>query len=935
VKLIIVESPAKARTIERFLGKDYKVAASYGHIRDLPGNAREIPEKVRGKSWARLGVDVEDDFQPVYIVPADSKKHVTELKALLAKADELLLATDEDREGEAISWHLLEVLNPKVPVQRITFHEITRGAIADALANPREVDLRLVRAQESRRILDRLYGYSLSPVLWKKVRTKLSAGRVQSVAVRLVVEREEERQRFHTAEYHDVEADLLGPGAVPFTARLVEVDGVKLATGKDFDPETGLLKADGRRLQLDATHAAAIEAAAGAPAALPWRIADVRRKEARQRPLPPFTTSTLQQAGSNALKLTPNRLMQIAQRLYEGEDLGEGERVGLITYMRTDSLTLSEKALAEAQEFLREHFGPEYADGPRRYRTQSKGAQEAHEAIRPTSFARTPDSLQGVLAPQDLAVYRLIWNRALASQMTDAVLDQTAINLTCRAAGSDLLLRATGSIVRFPGWKRVAGGLDRDELLPDLAVDDLLPSPAAAPGTEGVLAVRAVRHETQPPARYTEATLIKKLEEEGIGRPSTYAPIIETIQNREYVAKKGGALLPTYIGMAVVHLLRDHFSRYVDLKFTAAMEEQLDEIAEGEGDHLDFLRAFYRGRENEPGLVQTIEDELPRIEYPAVPVGNDPATGDPINVRIGRNFVYVQIGDDEDRRATLPMDLLIDELTPQKALDFVAQRQRAQEPIGRHPETGASIYARTGPFGPYLQLGDDDPDHKPKRVSLGRGTDTANLDLDHALRLLSLPREIGLDPDSGKPVRAGLGRFGPYVECNRVYASVTSAEELFEITLDDALARIRNKNKRPVLKDLGPHPESGAPLQVFAGRYGPYVTDGVFNATLARGSDPEDLSMTEALALLTAAAARGKPARGGRRKGTFGAKKTTAKKTTAKKTAAKKTATKKTAGKKTSTKKTVAKKTATKKKAAAKKVAKKPAGSTEAQGSTP
>lgn len=941
MKLIIVESPAKARTIERFLGKDYQVAASYGHIRDLPGNAREIPEKVRGKAWARLGVDVDDDFQPLYIVPADSKKHVTALKSLVAKADELLLATDEDREGEAISWHLLEVLAPKIPVKRITFHEITRGAIEDALAHPREVDLRLVRAQESRRILDRLYGYSLSPVLWKKVRTKLSAGRVQSVAVRLVVEREEERQRFRAAEYHDVEADLVGPGRVPFTARLVEVDGVKLATGKDFDPETGALKAaatrdgEGRRLQLDAVRAAAIEAEAGTPAALPWRVLDVRRKETRQRPLPPFTTSTLQQAGSNALKLTPNRLMRIAQRLYEGEDLGGGERVGLITYMRTDSLTLSEKALAEAQDFVREAFGPEYTDGPRRYRTQSKGAQEAHEAIRPTSFARTPDSLQGVLAPEDLAVYRLIWNRALASQMTDAVLDQTAIDLGCHAAASDLLFRATGSIVRFPGWKRVAGGLDRDELLPDLAAGATIPSSArTVDDGEGIAAVRAVKHETQPPARYTEATLIKKLEEEGIGRPSTYAPIIETIQNREYVAKKGGALLPTYVGMAVVHLLRDHFRRYVDLKFTAAMEEQLDEIAAGDVDHLDFLRAFYRGHAGEPGLVQAIDDELPRIEYPAVPVGTDPETGQPINVRIGRNFVFVQVGDDDAQRATLPVDLLIDELTPAKAREFVAQRQRAQEPIGRHPETGENIYARTGPFGPYLQLGDDDPERKPKRVSLGRGTDPANLDLAHAMRLLSLPREIGIDADSGKPVRAGLGRFGPYVECNRVFASIPNADDLFTITLDDALERIRNKHKRPVLKDLGPHPETGAPLQVFAGRYGPYVTDGTWNATLSRGTAPEDLTVTDAVSLLTAAAARGKPARRGRRGAAGAARKTTAKKTT-KKSAARKTDASEPTGattKKTAKKKTTKKKAA--KKASKKKAAKK-ADTAEAKGSTP
>ncbi len=910
MKLIIVESPAKARTIERFLGKDYKVAASYGHIRDLPGNAREVPEQYRKKDWGRLGVNVDDAFQPVYVVPSDSKKHVAELKALLKNADELLLATDEDREGEAISWHLLEVLAPKVPVHRITFHEITRGAIAAALANPRDVDTRLVRAQESRRILDRLYGYTLSPVLWKKVRTKLSAGRVQSVAVRLVVEREEERQRFHSAIYHDVEALLHGPGGVSFTARLHEIDGVRLATGKDFDPATGQLKEPGTRIQLDAEAAAGIEACARSHESLPWHVVDVRRKETRQRPSPPFTTSTLQQAGSNALKIAPGRLMRIAQHLYEGIDLGDGERVGLITYMRTDSLNLAEKALAETSDFIRGIYGDAYSDGPRRYRTKSKGAQEAHEAIRPTSIDRTPDSLAGVLAPQDLAVYRLIWTRTVASQMTDAVMDQTSIDLSCGCDTRTLLFRASGSIVKFPGWKRVAGGMDRDELLPDMKTGDLVPSPDA-PADEvppqGVAEVHALRHETQPPARYTEAALIKKLEEEGIGRPSTYAPIIETIQNREYVVKKSGALLPTYIGMAVVHLLRDHFPRYVDLRFTAAMEERLDEIARGEADWLDFLRAFYRGGDDDPGLVRRIDEELPRIEYPAVPVGEDPRTGEPIHVRIGRNYVYVQVGDDEERRATLPVDLLIDELTPEAAIDFVTQRQKSQEPIGQDPETGQKIYARTGPFGPYLQLGEGDADRKPKRVSLGRGTDPSRVDLAMAMRLLSLPREIGTDPENGKPVRAGLGRFGPYVECNRIFASVESADLLFTITQDEALERIRNKHRKPVLKDLGPHPESGAPMHVLKGRYGPYVTDGERNATLPRGTEPTDVTAEEAVVLLAKA-----PAPKARRR--RGAKTSVSnKKTAAKKTAKKKTAKKKTAKKKTTKKKTTKKKAAKRK----------------------
>jgi len=889
LKLIIVESPAKARTIERFLGEGYVVAASYGHIRDLPSRASEIPARFRKKEWARLGVDVDDDFQPIYVVPPDSKKHVTELKKLVKKADELLLATDEDREGEAISWHLLEVLEPDVPVRRITFHEITRGAIEQALASPREVDLQRVRAQESRRILDRLYGYTLSPVLWKKIRTKLSAGRVQSVAVRLIVEREEERQAFVQAEYYDVEALLVGAGGLHFTARLTEVDGVKIAGGKDFDPDTGKLKHPDRRVCLDA--AAADEMQHRARVCLPWQVVKVERKETRQRPAPPFTTSTLQQAASNRLKLSPQRTMQIAQRLYEGVDLGGGRREGLITYMRTDSLTLSERALSETESFVAKEYGAPFTDGPRRYRTKSKGAQEAHEAIRPTSVARTPASLEGRLDSRDLAVYRLIWNRTVASQMADARLDKTAVDLEVACDGRSLLFRANGSIVTFPGHLRVYGDIDKDTQLPELKEGDRIPAPDAPADEEppqGVAEVRALRHETQPPARYTEASLIKKLEEEGIGRPSTYAPIIGTIQQRDYVVKKSGSLLPTYVGMAVVHLLRDHFPRYVDLKFTAQMEEQLDEIARGDLDSLSFLRDFYLGAGggDDPGLVNRIDEEMPRIGFPAVPVGKDPETGEDVLVRIGRNFVYVQVGQDDEKRATLPVDLLIDELDTAKALELVEQRRKAQEPIGQHPETGQNIYALVGPFGPYLQLGENDGDTKPKRVSLGRGTDPTAVDLDLALKLLSLPREIGTDPETGKPVRAGLGRYGPYVERDRVFASVDSAEQLFTITLDQALERIRNKNRKPVLKELGAHPETGKPLQVLKGRYGPYVTDGKVNATIEKGRDPQEVTLEEAVALLATAATRKQTTRKTTRK--TGKKKTTRKKTAKK--AAKKSA---------------------------------------------
>jgi DNA topoisomerase-1 len=893
LKLIIVESPAKARTISRFLGDDYIVTSSYGHIRDLPGSAKEIPAKYKKEPWRRYGVNLDDGYKPIYVVSADSKKQVAELKKLMKKAEEVLLATDEDREGEAISWHLLEVLDPKVPVRRISFHEITKSAINEALENPREVDMKLVRAQEGRRILDRLYGYSLSPVLWKKVRTKLSAGRVQSVAVRLVVEKEEERQRFHVAKYCDIEAAMTS-GDLAFTARLTEIDGMKLAGGKDFDPDSGELKSPGKRLHLG--EELSLQLATEAGKTMPWRVAEVTRKESTQRPSPPFTTSTLQQAASGRLKMSPQRVMRVAQRLYEGVG---SIRDGLITYMRTDSLTLSEKSLAEIGEHIGENFGSEYTNGPRRYKTKAKGAQEAHEAIRPTHVARTPESVADRLDSEELAVYRLIWNRAVASQMADAKLDKTAVDFAVTAADKELTFRANGSVVRFPGFLKVYGDKGKDTILPNLDQGKTV----GGTGQDnqppvGIGIVESLLHETQPPARFTEASLIKKLEDEGIGRPSTYASVIATIQSREYVEKKGGALLPSYIGIAVTHLLREHFNKYVDTQFTARMEEELDQIASGEVDWVNFLDCFFRGCKGEQGLEQDIEEELEKIEFPRIKVGNDPNTGHPIVLRIGRNYVSVLVEGEDDRRATLPVDLLIDELTPEKALDLIVQRDKSREPIGQHPETGQNIYALTGPFGPYLQLGEQEEDKKPKRISLGKKTDPSSIDLDYALRLLSLPREIGTDPETGKPVRAGLGRFGPYVERERVFASVQTVDTLFTINLEDALERIRNKNKRTVLRDLGKHPETGEALAICKGRYGPYVTDGKVNGNIGRDRDPEDVTMEEAVILLKDAALRKKT-----KKKTV-KKKTVKKKTTKKKVAKKKTTKKKTAKKKTAKKKT-------------------------------
>ena len=873
MKLVIVESPAKAKTIERFLGPAYRVAASYGHIRDLPRSASETPSSVRDKSWGRMAVDTENGFRPVYIVPEESLRHVRELRKLLRKADEVLLATDEDREGESISWHLVEVLKPAVPVRRIAFHEITRSAIRDALANPRRVNRRLVQAQEARRVLDRLYGYSLSPVLWKKVRTKLSAGRVQSVALRLIVDREEERLRFQVSEYWRARA-ALAAGDLEFAAVLIRVGGRRVATSRDFDAATGGLLASSRALAV--SEDTAREIATGALAAVPWRVDAVDRKSARQRPAPPFTTSTLQQAASRRLRMSPRRTMSTAQRLYEGVDLGGGDREGLVTYMRTDSVTLSDKAVSEAAGYIKRTFGSDYHQGPRRYRTKSRMAQEAHEAIRPTRIARTPDSVAVLLRPDELALYRLIWNRTVACQMADARVDRTTVDLVADIDDVDYTFRSSGSVLRFPGFLKVYGDTRKDQLLPPLARGDEIhgsgsetaaPSAPSRADNHPATILRSVgpeRGETRPPARYTEASLVKKLEDEGIGRPSTYTPTISTIQDRDYVRKRDGALVPTYVGMAVTHLLRDHFGQYIDLDFTARMEDSLDDIATGEEESQSFLNVFFNGEEDSPGLVRRIEEALPGIDFPAVPLGTDPETDQAIRVRIGRNSVFAERGEGDGREtATIPDELLIDELTVGRACELLTSRARVEEPIGIDPGTGLPVFLRSGRFGPYVQLGEARKGgDKPRWVGLPKGMEPSDVDLDYALQLLSLPRTLGEDPESGEEVKAGLGRYGPYVARGREYRNLPSADSLFSVSLDEALVLLAREKKpargATALKVVGKHPADGSEIRLLKGRYGPYVTDGKVNASIPRGHDPMATTVEEAAELLARAAERKK-----------------------------------------------------------------------------
>src|SRR5688500_3731731 len=820
-----------------------------------------------------MGVDTDGDFTPYYGVPADKKKHVQHLKEALKDASEVILATDPDREGESISWHLQQILKPKVKVRRIVFHEITEEAIKAALREAHEdVDENLVRAQESRRILDRLYGYTLSPVLWKKVQTGLSAGRVQSVAVRLIVEREEERLAFRAASYWDLEAKLRG-GATEFGATLAKVGGQRVATGKDFDSK-GQLTSSSVRLLGEKDAQGLRETLMRR---LPWAVTSVEEKPFNKRPSPPFTTSTLQQEANRKLGFASERTMQIAQRLFQGMDLGDGELEGLISYHRTDSTTLSTKALAEAEAAVKELYGAEFHN-QRQYQTKVRNAQEAHEAIRPTHFHRTPASLEKILESDELKIYELIWKRAVASQMADAKMLRTTVEITGETPdAAPVTFNASGNAIEFAGYLRAyvegsddpAAALDEQEtLLPKLAVGDQVWSPDKLNEELILLALDAKGHETSPPGRYTEASLVKRLEEEGIGRPSTYAPTVATIQRRGYVSRQGKALVPSFTAFAVTRLLRDHFSDYVDIGFTAEMEEILDKISNGEKDWLVFLAEFYRGDKKHRGLEHLVEDKGQAIEYPVIELGVDPESNLPVRVRIGRYGPFLQLGDQNDGgpRASLPEDLAPADLNLGKAVALLKAKAQGPKSLGVDPASGQHVYVMHGRFGAYVQLGEtpEDRDIKPRRASLGRDHTEESITLEIALKLLSLPRELGKGED-GEPILANLGRFGPYVKHGSEFRSLEETDDVYTVSFERAkelLAQPKKSMRRArqapkELKNLGKHPESGADVKILDGRYGPYVTDGETNASGPKGTQVEAVTMQSAMELLAARAGMG------------------------------------------------------------------------------
>jgi DNA topoisomerase I len=883
--LVIVESPAKAKTIEKYLGPDYTVQASVGHVRDLPTATQQIPEELRKLPWARTAVDVEGNFDPIYVVPPEKKEQIATLKRLLKDADVLWLATDEDREGESISWHLVEVLKPKVPIKRLVFHEITKEAILGALETPRDIDQSLVKAQETRRILDRLYGYELSPVLWRKVRAGLSAGRVQSVALRLLVDREQERIDFRKASYWDLLGRLApkgarsgGEGVAPssFEAESVEVDGKRIASGRDFDPKTGKQQGDVVVLDEKAARKLAERLAQG-----PARVLDVERKPYTQRPAAPFTTSTLQQEAGRKLRYSAQRAMRMAQRLYEG---------GAITYMRTDSTTLSTQAVQAARAWIKGQYGEEYLpDQPRLYATKVKNAQEAHEAIRPAgSSFRSIDEVRSEFGDEAGALYELIWKRTVASQMPDARGERVAVRIGLGKDAKELVLRASGRTLSFAGFQRayVEGS---DDPAAELSEQDKVLPPLEPGQALEVLKLEALGHETQPPARYTEASLVKELDERGIGRPSTWASIIAVLLERDYAFNKGTALVPTWTAFVVVRLLRDHFGDLLDYEFTARMEEGLDAVSLGEADGREYLKHFYRGEpgragKTHPGLKrligQALEDVNPR-QACAFPLGQN--ENGPVEVRVGKFGLFISDG---TRNASLPESTVPDELTLEKAEELLTAAARGPTPLGKDPATGLPVYVKVGRFGPYVQRGDArDADgkplpEKPHMVSLLPNMDAATLTLEDALRLLTLPRDLGAHPEQadGEHVTARLGKYGPYVTCGKESRTIPAGVSVLEITLGEAVTLLKAPRTRrgqaaprAPLKELGPHPVSGTPLKVLDGRFGPYVTDGTTHASLPKTMEPAELTLERAVEMLAARAER--QASGGGGKGRrFGAK---------------------------------------------------------------
>ncbi|MDH4120084.1 MAG: type I DNA topoisomerase [Deltaproteobacteria bacterium] len=904
--LVIVESPTKAKTISKFLGADFMVESSIGHVRDLPESAKDIPASLKKEPWARVGIQVDADFRPLYIIPERKEKQIALLKKLLKTADALYLATDEDREGEAISWHLTQVLEPTVPTHRLVFHEITRQAIQNALQHTRQVDARLVTAQETRRVLDRLYGYEISPLLWRKIGPQLSAGRVQSVALRVLVARERERMAFRAAQYWGLEAQLTDQqkDGKPFTAKLAQVSGKKIAEGGDFDPATGSLSAK-KKDQVTVLDEPAARALAQTLTQAAWVVDHIEEKPFTSQPAAPFITSTLQQEASRKLRLTPQETMRVAQSLYEE---------GYITYMRTDSTSLSEQAIAAARGAIAQRFGKEFLPpAPREYRSKVKNAQEAHEAVRPAGEQFTaPEDLPASLNRAQKELYELIWKRTLASQMPDSKGKRTTLSLSAGEAR----FSASGQVITFPGFRQVyLEGTDEPEdgeegILPTLTQGQKIYCQQVTPQD----------HTTQPPRRFTEAVLIRELEKAGVGRPSTYASIIDTI-TRRYVFKKGGSLVPTFTAIAVVALMEEYFPHLVDLSFTAHMEDTLDAIANGDQQHLPYLKDFYFGSAQVPGLVNLVKAEIDPRKACTIAFCADPE-GRAVNIRVGKYGPYLERGED---RASLPMDMPPDELTPEKALALVA-RGNAPDLLGYDPATALPVYLKVGRFGPYVQLGPAEappepesqldtapaepaelpaeqikedtadtetqgkkkrkagakttakttaktgkgkkkapPVEKPKMKSLLPGQTPETLTLEQALELLSLPRVVGEDVATGEPVLVDYGRFGPYAKKGADTRSLPSPNVLFTIGMDELAALFAQpksfrRGQAQALREIGAvkeGPNTGALVKLMNGRFGPYVTDGELNASLPRGTDPAQLTLDEALELLAKRAAMG------------------------------------------------------------------------------
>ncbi len=838
--LVIVESPTKARTIRNYLPRGYRVEASMGHVRDLPQSASEIPTAVKAEKWAQLGVNVDADFEPLYVVPKDKKKIVTALKEALKEADELILATDEDREGESISWHLYTLLNPKVPTKRMVFHEITQEAIKKALKNCRVIDEQLVRAQETRRILDRLVGYTLSPLLWKKISFGLSAGRVQSVAVSLLVNKERQRRAFREGSYWDIKASLV-ESQMAFSAVLVTLGGTKVATGSDFDSTTGQITA-GRNVVLlnEAQTVALKERLTGKT----WAVTDLEERPVTRKPAPPFTTSTLQQEANRKLRLSARDTMRVAQNLYEQ---------GYITYMRTDSVHLSDQAVDAARDSVEKLYGKEYlSPQPRRYTTKSKGAQEAHEAIRPAgSSFRTPQETG--LSDREFRLYDLIWKRTVACQMADSRQTQISILLQVEDAG----FRSSGKRIDFEGYLRayVEGSDDPDAALENMEI--ILPNLKVGDNPE-CTELEAVGHETQPPARYTEASLVKTLESEGIGRPSTYASIIGTIIDKGYAQLTNNALVPTFTAFAVTDLLEKYFPDIVDPSFTSKMEQTLDDIAAGEAQWLPYLKRFYLGETGLDTLVKEQESLIDVIQARTV----DLKIPD-VKVRIGKFGAYLEALDGEDVvTASIPRDLTPADLDFGKVQTLLKQKTSGPDQLGIHPETGEPIFVLLGPYGPYVQMGEKSEENpKPKQASLPKGVTPENVTVEMAVGLLALPRTLGTHPETGATIQANLGRFGPYVVHNnkegKDYRSLKSSDNVLTVTLERAIELLSEPKKgrassksKAALRELGAHPDDEQPINIYDGPYGPYIKHGKTNVGIPEGQTVEDVTLQTALELL-------------------------------------------------------------------------------------